>query len=95
MIENFQEKYDKGQIEFDFAASGNIAILMRKFDPDTGVKVMEETQQTSTQHLDDLYADNERQLAPFLQKRKDLKAMKLVVAAKEAEREAVIVENNK
>lgn len=93
MIENFQEKYDKGKIELDFAESGNIAVLERKFDRETGVKVMTDTMQTSTQHLNDLYADNERQLAPFLQKRKDIKAMKIVVAEKEAERDAMIEEN--
>lgn len=94
MIENFQEKYDKGKIELDFASSGAIAILERRFDRETGVKVMEETQQTSVAHLDDLYAENEKSIEPFVQKRKDIKAMRIIIAAKEAERDAMIEENN-
>lgn len=95
MIENFQEKLEKGQIQLEFAESGNIAVIERRFNETNGVPEMKPTQECSSKQLDDLIADNEVQIAPFLQKRQDLADLKTAVLSKEEERQKLIEKKSK
>jgi len=94
MIEKFQEKLDDGRITLEFGEVG-IIVIERGFREKDGVPVMTPTQEVSSSQIQDLIADNERQMAPYLQRQTDLADIKTAVEAKEAEREALIEENQK
>lgn len=94
MIENFQEKLDDGRITLEFGETG-IVVIERRFRENDGVPVMKPTQEVSSQQLDDLIADNERQREPFERRAQDLADMKIVVEAKERERAELIEANEK
>ncbi len=96
MIENVEEKLASGQLDFDFAASGAIAIIERQFNQRTGVPEMVATRETNSAHIRDLIADHEENvIAPAKQKAADLKALLKLVAGKEAERAAIEEKNAK
>lgn len=65
MIENYAEKKKNGLIEHDIAESGNIVILERKFDENTGIRGLRPGVETNLKHMDDLIADNERYLDKY------------------------------
>lgn len=95
MIENYEEKKNNNQIQMEFAATGNIAVLERKFDASTGIPVLSAPQETSVTHIDELLADLNRTVSPFLKQIEDLKAMRSDVEEMEKTREKLIAENSK
>lgn len=95
MIENYLEKRKNKQVDFEFAESGNLTILERRFDEVTGLPVLKATTETNSQHIRDLLADVERQMEPFLKRKADLEAMLPDVEKKEAEREKLIAAKDK
>ncbi len=95
MIEKYAEKAKNGQIQLEFAESGSITIIERKFDENTGVPLMKPTQETNSKHLEDLIAEAKKQMLPFQNRLNDLEALSKDVAAKEAEREKLITKKEK
>lgn len=86
MIENYEDKKRDGIIVLDFADSGAIALIERKYNETTGVPEMKPTIEASSKQIDDLLEDLETRITPLLQQKKDLKALLVDVKAKEAER---------
>jgi hypothetical protein len=87
MIENVKEKLKNGQLGFEFAESGNIIIIERRFTEDKGVPIMKPTQEVSSAQIQDLIADHEGKImVPARQKAADLAELLKAVIGKEAER---------
>lgn len=94
MIEKFKEKFGNGQIQLEFGETA-VVVIERRFRETDGVPVMKPTQEFSSAQIDDLIADNESQLEPFLQRRQDLADLKTKVLEKEAERDEMIANLSK
>jgi hypothetical protein len=91
MVENVDEKIKNKTLDFAFAESGNIVVIEKKFDEDSGVPIMKPTQETNSKHLADLLSDHDEQVwGPAQKKRRDLVALQKAVAEKEAEREKLV-----
>lgn len=91
VVDNYSEKKKNKQIQLEFAESGNIAVLERRFDEVTGVPTLKATQETNSKHLSDLIDDNAVNLAKYTETDTNLKALLADVQAKEDEREALEV----
>jgi hypothetical protein len=95
MIENYADKKKKKLTTLEFSATGNIAIFERAYDPSTGVPVLAFASETNTKHIDDLLADLDAQMKPFLDQKADLEAIRPDVEAKEKERDEIIAKKAK
>lgn len=95
MIENYAAKKKAKTVQLEFAESGNIAVLERRFDELTGVSVLKETQQASSKQIQDLIADCEKQMEPIQARIADLKALLPDVEKKEKERDGLAAKNAK
>jgi len=86
MIENFKTKQEARLVDFAFAEQeGNVVIIEQRFDELDGRKLMKPTREANLVQIDRLIEDNERSLAPFLQRRQDLTDVRAAVEAKLAE----------
>lgn len=88
MINNFKEKLDAGLVTVEFGVDNNVVFIERKFDENNGLPTMGNPIPTNSKHVEDLIADNDRVIAPYLQKATDLNDILAVVKTKEAEIEA-------
>lgn len=89
MIQNYTDKKNKGQAQLEFAESGNILVVERRFDESIGFPYMKPVGETSTKHIRDLIADKQANIAPTLAEIADLEAMLPDVEAKEEELAAI------
>lgn len=89
MIHNYLDKKSKGNIELEFSSNGMIAVLERKYNESTGVKELSSPKETSSKHIDDLLEDINKRIAPLLEEKDNLIALKADILAKEEEREAL------
>lgn len=95
MIENYLTKKKNKQVDFEFAESGNLTVLERRFDEVTGVPMLKATTETNSTHIKDLIADVDKQIEPHLKRKADLEAMLPDVEKKELEREKMIAAKEK
>lgn len=89
MIHNYLDKKAKGNIEFEFSSNGMIAVLERKYNESTGVKELSSPRETSSKHIDDLLEDINKRIAPLIEEKDNLTALRVDIVAKEEEREAL------
>lgn len=99
-IENYREKKknstkDNPLVSFEFAESGRIAVLERRFDEVTGVPTLKPTQETDSRDMADSIAHYQQQADSLNAIVEDLQALAKDIAAKEAEGEKLRKENGK
>ena len=90
MIDKFTEKLANKRVSFEFAeTNGNVIVLERRFNEETGLEYLKPTQETNLKHIDDLIANAESQLASAeahvaeaTERRDDLVVLRAVVETK-------------
>lgn len=94
-IEKYQEKKKSGTVSFEFAESGRIAVLERRFDEQTGIPRLVPMQETDSREMAGTIDHYQQQADSLLAILADLKALAADIAAKEAEAERLAKENAK
>lgn len=91
-IEGYREKKKSGHVSFEFAESGRIAVLERRYDETTGVPMLKPTQETDSREMEGVITESQKRVAAAQAILDDDLALQADIVAKEAEAEKLAKE---